>query len=142
MNYKFGIVAALVCVSAVSYARNDAVYYDFQKHVQAAIQDGSIDGSVKFYLQGAPGNSGTIITKDLVTNKKSSAMTLPEEQRCAYVLKSALIQLHNRAKSEGATKVINIKSFYKKNTYSDPNKYECHVGNTTVGVTLKGDLAK
>jgi uncharacterized protein YbjQ (UPF0145 family) len=55
---------------------------------------------------------------------------------------SALIQLQERARREGGNAVINIKSYYKKQTFSSESQFECHAGNIMAGVALKGDIVK
>jgi len=56
------------------------------------------------------------------------------------VLQSALIRLQEAAKAAGANAVTDITSYYKKNEWSDPTRYECHAGALMAGVALKGKL--
>jgi uncharacterized protein YbjQ (UPF0145 family) len=98
---------------------------------------------VKFYLAGnTPAGNVTVISAGSVTNKKTNAFNKSDEVACEWVAQSAIISLHQAAKSAGANAVTNIVSFYKSNERKDAKTYECHAGAIMAGVALKGDLAK
>ena len=71
-------------------AADTAHQLDFNSAVQRAVADGTLDGSVKFYLAGTK-SGGKIIQKDAVTNKKTNGFAKPAETACDHVLRSALI---------------------------------------------------
>src|SRR5210317_2111914 len=52
------------------------------------------------------------------TNKKTNAFNKSDLEACQWVMMSALLQLHKRAKSLGANAVINVKSNYKNHEVS------------------------
>ncbi|MFJ7314890.1 excinuclease [Pseudomonas sp. NPDC098747] len=141
---KLAAAALLLCVlPAVSQARDTAVYLPFDKAVAEATRSGKIDGSVKFYLAGnTPAGKVTVLSSGAVTNKKTNAFNKSDQVACEWVVQSAIISLHQAAKSAGANAVTNIVSFYKSNERKDPQTYECHAGAIMAGVALKGDLAK
>lgn len=76
-----------------------------------------------------------------MTNKKTNAFNKTDQEACEWVVQSAIISLHQAAKSAGANAVTNIVSFYKSNERKDAKTYECHAGAIMAGVALKGDLA-
>ncbi|UWF49802.1 excinuclease [Pseudomonas sp. N3-W] len=141
---KLAAAALLICaLPGVSQARDTAVYLPFDQAVASAIATGKIDGSVKFYLAGnKPTGNVTIVSPGAVTNKKTNAFNKSDQVACEWVAQSAIIALHQAAKSAGANAVTDIVSFYKSNERKDPKTYECHAGAIMAGVALKGDLAK
>ncbi|MBX8469259.1 excinuclease [Pseudomonas sp. RIT778] len=148
MHFKKLAATLLICaLPAVSQARDTAVYLPFDKAVAEATRTGKIDGSVKFYLAGnalagnAPAGKVTVVSPGAVTNKKTNAFNKTDQEACEWVVQSAIISLHQAAKSAGANAVTNIVSFYKSNERKDAKTYECHAGAIMAGVALKGDLA-
>ncbi|MFW1858965.1 excinuclease [Acinetobacter defluvii] len=115
--------------------------FNFKEAVDRAVADGVLDGSVKFYLAGTK-SGGQILQKGLVTNKKTNGFGKSAENACDHVLRSALIQFQNTAKSRGANAVTNITSFYKSNETRSTTTYDCAKGTAVAGVALKGDIAK
>ncbi|WP_173912438.1 excinuclease [Acinetobacter sp. Marseille-Q1618] len=115
--------------------------FNFKEAVDRAVADGALDGSVKFYLAGTK-SGGQVLEKGLVTNKKTNGFGKSAENACDHVLRSALIQFQNTAKSRGANAVTNITSFYKSNETRSTTTYDCAKGTAVAGVALKGDIAK
>jgi hypothetical protein len=76
------------------------------------------------------------------TNKKTNAFNKTDLVACQWVMMSALLQLHQRAKSLGADAVVNIKSNYKNNEVSSDTDFTCGAGATVAGVALKGTVVK
>ena len=85
---------------------------------------------------------GKIIRKGLVSNKKTNAVGKSDEQSCTRAFLSAVKQFQETARAEGATKVVNLISYYKKVPFKSKSVYECHSGNVISGVALRGDLAR
>lgn len=76
------------------------------------------------------------------TNKKTNAFNKSDEVACQWVMMSALLQFHQRAKILGADAVVNIRSNYKNNVVSNNSKYICGAGGIIAGVALIGDFVK
>ena len=115
--------------------------FNFKEAVDRAVADGTLDGSVKFYLAGTK-SGGKVIEKGLVTNKKTNGFAKSAESACDHVLRSALIQFQNTAKAKGANAVTNLVSFYKSNETRSTTTYQCAKGTAIAGVALKGDIVK
>lgn len=141
MLKKLILMTSLLCLGSFAYAKDEAHHLDFNQAVQNAISKGLIDGQVKFYLAGTH-SSGTVIQKDVVSNKKTNGFAKSAEKSCEHALHSALIHLDKAAKAKGATKVTNIVSYFKKNEYRSTTQYECYKGTAISSVTLKGDLSR
>ena len=137
-----GALVALCTLPGLSQARDTTHHLDFDTVVQQATQAGRLDGSVKFYMAGEQVPGKVTRLNDAVTNKKTNAFNKSDEEACTWVLQSALITLQSAAKNAGANAVVDIVSYYKRNEFSDPQKYECHAGAFVAGVALKGKLAK
>lgn len=128
------------CIASVQ-AGDNTHNFDFNTAVQSAIADGTLDGSVKFYLKGTK-SGGKVLEQGIVTNQKTNGFGKSAEKSCDWVLRSALLQLDKAAKARGANAVTNIVSYYKKNETSSTSTYECHKGTAVAGVALKGDIVK
>lgn len=99
-----------------------------------------LGGDIAFYFANQPAPVGKTLG-EYVTNRKTNSFGRPDEEACRWAMLSALIELRDRAKSLGGNAVINIVSYYKKNTYASPTDYECHAGDFVAGVALKGTVA-
>lgn len=130
----------LFCVSN-AYAKDEAHLFNFAQAVKTATQDGTLDGSVKFYLAGNR-SGGKVIQRNVVTNKKTNGFAKSAEGSCDWALRSALIQLQSSAKAKGANAVTNIVSYFRKNEYRSKTNYQCFKGLAVSSVTLKGDFVK
>lgn len=99
-----------------------------------------LNPNIKLYFGTAA--PGKVVIANAVTNKKTNAANKSDEKACQWAFLSAVKQLQDKAASKGATKVGNIVSYYKKNTFKSRTEYECHAGNIIGGVALKGDIVK
>ena len=144
MTLKKKALFALLALGAVTaaQARNDAVLIPLEEVVQMGSADGKLDGSVKFYLSGArtPGVSAKL--GEDTSNKKTNGVGKDDATACKWAALSALIAFQDSAKQKGANAVVDLHSFYKRNTIKDPVNYQCHAGAFVIGVTLKGTYAR
>ena len=85
---------------------------------------------------------GKVLRHGLVSNKKTNAANKSDEEACIRAFLSAVKQFQESARDAGATKVVNLISYYKKKPFSSTTRYECHAGGVLAGVALKGDLAQ
>ena len=124
-----------------AHADDDVHQLNFKEAVDRAVADGTLDGSVKFYLSGTK-SGGQVLQKGIVTNKKTNGFAKTAESSCDWVLRSALIQMQNNAKAKGGNAVTNIVSYFKSNETRSTTTYDCYKGAVMAGVTLKGDIVK
>jgi uncharacterized protein YbjQ (UPF0145 family) len=143
MLFKNICAAAVLTLSGMAavHAADTMHDFNFKEAVDRAVADGTLDGSVKFYLAGTK-SGGKVIEKGLVTNKKTNGFAKSAESACDHVLRSALIQFQNTAKAKGANAVTNLVSFYKSNETRSATTYQCAKGTAIAGVALKGDIVK
>ncbi|MCL1824390.1 MAG: excinuclease ATPase subunit [Betaproteobacteria bacterium] len=141
-----GFVPLFVSLSfcALNAQARDAKYFlPIWEVVKTARASGQIGDDIRFYFgrQGHP-HIREMLTRGVVTNKKTNRTNKSDRGACEWVMLSALIQLQERARREGGNAVINIKSYYKKQTFSSESQYECHAGTFSAGVALKGDVVR
>lgn len=144
MTFKKLMLASIIaCGVATTANAADKVYtYDFNQAVARAVADGTLDGSVKFYLHGASPRASNVLQRDIVTNQKTNGFGKDASVACDWVLRSALKQLEKAAKAQGGNAVVNITSYFRKNERRSASTYECYKGMAVASVALKGDIVK
>lgn len=133
---------AALTAATLAYARNDVLTLPLDEVVQMGIEQGKLDGSVKFYLSGAATPKISARMGEDVSNKKTNGVGKDDASGCKWAALSALIAFQESAKQKGANVVVDLHSFYKRSTVKNPVTYQCHAGNIVIGVTLKGTYAR
>lgn len=135
-----GLIAAALC--SPTSARDTALKMSFAALLESPGAKENLDGSVKFYLAGQ--KTPTVLERmgEDITNKKTNGFNKNVTAGCQRAALSGLIALQDKAKQLGANAVVDIVSYYKRNTFSSPTEYECHDGAVITGVALKGTYAK
>ncbi|GHU26519.1 phosphoribosylglycinamide formyltransferase [Betaproteobacteria bacterium] len=142
-QYRMIILAAAATLlfPFSSQAQDSVLHLNFQNVVDAAIADGQLDGTVKFYLRGQKTRAIKKTFPEAVSNKKTNAFNKTDEEACAWTLRSVLISFQENAKKNGANAVVDLVSYYKKNEYKSSTQFECHAGAMMSGVAMKGKAA-
>lgn len=83
-----------------------------------------------------------VIKTSVIANKKTNGFGKKDVDACHWAFLSAVRQLQDGAREAGASRVVNLVSYYKRREYRSTTEYECHAGAFIVGVTLRGDLAR
>ncbi|EJE52286.1 hypothetical protein PMI14_03089 [Acidovorax sp. CF316] len=137
-------ILALAALSAVTaaQARNTVLTLPLDEVVRMGVEQGKLDGSVKFYLSGAKTPKVSARLGEDIANKKTNGVGKDDAYGCKWAALSALIAFQESAKQKGANAVVDLHSYYKRATYKNPANYECHAGAVVIGVTLKGTFAK
>lgn len=65
-----------------------------------------------------------------------------DDQVCLDAFRKALVELQQRARSNGGGAVVGIVSDYNKMEFDSVEVYECHVGMTRAVVDLRGQVAR
>ena len=136
---KLAVVVAAISLAACA-PRDTTHHYNIQSALNSPEAQNVINPKIKLYF-GKPA-PGKVVVANAVTNKKTNAANKSDEKACQWAFLSAVKQLQDKAQSSGATKVGNIVSYYKKNTFASSTEYECHAGHLIGGVALKGDIVK
>lgn len=120
--------------------RDTTHYFSIDSALNSPEAKKVLNPSIKLYF-GKPA-PGKVVAKNAVTNPKTNALNKTDEKACEWAFLSAVKRFQERAQKEGATKVGNLVSFYKKKEYKSTTQYECHAGRSIAGVALKGDIVK
>lgn len=137
------LLAALVVLAAGQAQAADREHHlSFAELLESPEAKQKLDGSVRLYLAGQ--KTPKVLEKkgEDVSNKKTNAFGKEATATCRWAALSALIALQDKAKQLGGNAVVNIVSFYKRDAFSSPTEYECHVGNLMSGVAFKGTIAR
>lgn len=140
---RLAIAAAIIiATSQPVMARDEVMHMVFQDVLNSPAAKEKLDGTVKFYLAGA--KTPKIVKKlnSDVSNHKTNGFNKGADESCKWVALTALLSFQEHAKRLGMNAVVDIESYYKKNTYTSPTDYECHVGALMTGVALKGTYAQ
>ncbi len=134
------LLAALAAAAILpAQARDDTLHLSIDDALNSPKAAEVLDPSVKISFASG---GGQIVKKDLVSNKKTNAVGKSDEEACQWALLSALKQFQETAKKHNATRVTNLVSYYKRNTFKSRSQYECHAGGLMAGVALKGDIVR
>jgi hypothetical protein len=143
MSIKKTILALAVLAGASMAAHAEKVLMlPLEEAVQLGLELKKLDGSVKFYLSGAPTPEGGTAIGEETANRKTSSGGRTKEEACHWVALSTLISLEEFAKKRGASAVVDLHSTFKGKVYKDPVNYECHAGSMLTGVTFKGTYVR
>lgn len=140
---KILVTCALAMVVALpAHARDTEYKLPIQAVLGMPDFQEKIGSEVKFFF----GDQKTPAIKErmgeFTTNKKTNAFNKSDEEACQWVMLSALVSLKEKALQLGGDAVVDIKSYYKKDTFSSQTEYECHAGALMSGVALKGTVVK
>jgi hypothetical protein len=134
-------VAAMLATGSAS-ARDDLLTLPLKDALETPDAKAKLSGDIKFFfgIQKTP----KVITKlgTFTSNKKTNFAGKSDQAACQHAFLSAMIALQERARAEGGNAVINIRSYYKKNTFSSETEFQCGAGTFVGGVALQGDVAK
>jgi len=136
-------MAAIVVLGAVNVeARDDHGMHSISEALTTEDAKQKLDKDIRFYFGD---QSHPKITKnfgEFMSNKKTNAFNKTDKKACQWNFLSAMISFQERAQRMGGNAVVNIRSYYKKNTISSQTEFECGSGTFVSGVTFLGDVVK
>jgi hypothetical protein len=136
------ILSSLAVLSFSASARDDINSYSVVEALQTEQAKAKLGTDIAFYFgeqsYGTPEKNFGVVS----TNKKTNAFNKSDREACEWVFLSAMIALKNRAMSEGANAVVEIKSNYKGTLTSSEDTFRCGAGTFLAGVALTGKLVK
>jgi uncharacterized protein YbjQ (UPF0145 family) len=144
MNKTFALITGSLLASqfpGVAFARDTILHLQLAEVLAMSEAKAKLDGSVIFFLAGV---AQPAVQKQLgtdVSNRKTNGVGKSDEEACRWAALSALLAFQESAKQRGANAVVNLVSYYKKQTFQSSTEYECHAGGIIVGVAFKGDYA-
>jgi hypothetical protein len=138
------LVAAtlLALVAAVpAFARNNVVTVTLESVLDMPEAKAKLDGSVKFYLAGAPAPKVLKKFGEDTSNAKTNAFNKTPEEACRWNALSALVKLQEHARRDGANAVVDLVSYRDHVDFKSPTDIECSDGAFMGGIALKGTYA-
>ena len=140
-RWNVPVAAALLLLAGVAAARDTVHHLPVDAVLSHPNYSLVLGDDIAFYFGDAPAPAGTDLGS-FVTNKKTNAFNKTDEEACQWVMLSALIQLRDRARDLDADAVVNVRSYYKRATFTSQTEYECHAGAVMAGVALKAAFIK
>ncbi len=131
----------LTFISFSSFARDYIAEYDIQSALNIGKEKGILVDDIALYFGSQPAPV-TKMMGEFRTNKKTNAFNKSDQEACYWTFLSAIKTLQERAKREGGTKVVQIKSNYKNKEFVSETQFQCGAGRFVAGVALKGRVAK
>lgn len=132
-------ILVLVFTSNAS-AKDDRLMFPVKAAIERGIEEGIIDGTVKFYFGDTAHPAVKSKFGEVKTNKKTNAFNKSDLEACQWAFLGAIKAFHGKAKKLGANAVINIQSNYKNSPVKDDIQFQCGSGTWVAGVALKGDF--
>lgn len=141
MKKSLLIALTLISLSNPAFARNTVINIPLADVLAMPEAKEKLDGSVKFFLDGQKTPKILKKLEEDVSNQKTNGVGKSDEFGCKYVILSALIKFQSSAKKYGANAVVDMVSYYKRNTTKSDTTIECHAGGFIIGTALKGSYA-
>jgi hypothetical protein len=139
---RTAVLACLLVGASTASARDTRLLLSIDDALKQGRDQGVIaDDIVIKFGKGNRGGLGKSIGTD-VSNRKTNAVNKTDVEACNWVFLSALKSLQEGARKSGASGVVEIVSYYKKNEFSSASEFECHAGAIMAGVALKATYAK
>ena len=132
----------LMLLAPQAYSRDTTLMLSIQDALLSADFKAKLDPNVALFFGNQKHPKVRQSYGTFPANKKTNAFNKSDVGACRWAMLSGLIALQNRAKKEGGNAVINIASYYKKNTVKSNTKFECHAGAFVAGVALIGKVVK
>ncbi len=136
------VVSASLAFTTPALARSTLHMYSLADALKTQAAIDRMDKNVRMYFgkQRHPP-----IVKRLgtyISNRKTNALNKSDKVACEWVFLSAILSLQKRALREGGNAVVNIRSYYKRQTVSSRTEYMCGTGTFVAGVTFQGDVVR
>ena len=136
-------MTAIVVLGAVNVeARDDHGMYSISEALNTEDAKQKLDKDIRFYFGDQSHPKIIKAFGEFMSNKKTNAFNKTDERACQWNFLSAMISFQERAQRMGGNAVVNIRSYYKKNTISSQTEFECGSGTFVSGVTFLGDVVK
>lgn len=152
------LVLVAIFTLGVAFAKDDMITVQLSKIMDNKTTQEILGDSVEFSF--GKGGAGNIVGREFYTHKKTknSKKTNKKfkesisgkeyafdkyDRVCGWALLSALKEARKTALNAGASKVVNIVSYYKQQReFDSKDSFECAIGSMMIGVAIKYDIAK
>ena len=135
------LAALAAAITVPAQARNNAVTVTLQSVLDMPEAKSKLDGSVAFYLTGAPTPKVLKKLGEDTSNAKTNAFNKTPEEACRWNALSALLKLQEHAKRQGANAIVDLVSYDHHQDFTSPTDLQCSDGAFMAGIALKGTYA-
>ena len=136
-------VSAVVLMStAIVEARDDRGMWSISDALNTEDAKEKLNKDVGFYFGDQPHPKIVKSFGEYMSNRKTNAFNKTDEGACQWNFLSAMLSFQDRVQNMGGNAVVNIRSYYKKNTISSQTEFECGSGTFVSGVTFLGDVVQ
>jgi hypothetical protein len=136
------IVVAGVFAAPQTIARDTKNMWPITDAMNSGSAKARLDAGIKFYFGDSEHPPVAKSFGVFMSNKKTNGVGRKDKEACEWTFLSAMISFQDRAKQLGGDAVINIESYYRKNTIKSATEYECGSGGLMSGVTFRGEVVK
>ena len=133
-------VASLAVHSA--WARDEAVRFPIAEAMSSPEATAKLNKEITFLFGDTKPPAVERSFGVFTSNRKTNRFGKSDKISCDWAFLSAMLSFQDRALQTGGDAVINIKSYYKRNTVSSATEFECGAGNIMAGVTFQGEVVK
>jgi uncharacterized protein YbjQ (UPF0145 family) len=135
------VLAAFMAVGNVS-AKDERWTYSLDEALKSRAAKLKLDPNIKLYFgnQAQPTILQSIAEWNVRRTTNGFART--DKKACQRAFVSALIELQEKAKQQGANAIVNIKSNYMNVERSSETDFECVSGHLVSVIEMKGRLVK
>ena len=137
---RFFMVVVCLCITGPALARDDNNLYSIESAMSTSSAKEKLNRGFTFKFGDQPHRKITANHGEFQSNKKTNAFGKSDKQACEWAFLSAMLSFQDRIATEGGNAVVNIRSYYKKNTISSATEFECGNGAVIAGVTFIGDV--
>ncbi|MEM1154795.1 MAG: hypothetical protein AAGI44_11700 [Pseudomonadota bacterium] len=138
LNVLLLVFCLIPCFNAT--ARDDRNRYSIAEAMNTEAAKEKLNKGYTFKFGNE--SHGTVVENygEFQSNKKTRAFNRTDQEACYWAFLSAMISFQERIEREGGNAVINLRSYYKKNTFVSDSEFECGNGAIMAGVTFLGDV--
>lgn len=133
-------VIACLYLPGSALARDDKNLYSIESAMSNSAAKEKLNKGYTFKFGDQAHGKITANHGEFMSNKKTNAFGKSDKEACDWAFLSAMLSFQDRITKEGGNAVVNIRSYYKKNTLSSATEYECGNGAIIAGVTFQGDV--
>ena len=138
--FKVFMVAVIALGTVNVEARDDRGMYSISDALNTEDAKAKLVKDIRLYFGDQSHPKIIKSFGEFMSNKKTNAFNKTDERACQWNFLSAMISFQERAQRMGGNAVVNIRSYYKKNTISSQTEFECGSGTFVAGVTFLGDV--
>ena len=132
-------LAATLLVPTGAFAADEKLMLPIEDALNSDLAKEKLDPQITF--QFAKGGKGKVLG-EWVANKKTNSFGKDNIAACQRAFISALLEFQERARKEGGSAVVNIRSYYKSEEVSNSKEFMCGSGFLMAGVALKAQVTK